>query len=267
MLVAVAFASLLCSQAPTARPAAPPLPPAAPPRTTAPTTTAPTTTAPTTTAPTTTAPTTTAAVPAVTLPRGFGNGGKPATFGATLTVVVPGVPAPTPRTPANPALLEQGRRLYQQRCTLCHGETGAADGVGARRITPEPQHLDAVIWQASVSDEEITTAILEGGAAVSRSPMMPANRDLKDKPDAVRGLVAYVRSLRAPHGSVLGSLVLADKTSRAAHAAADKSGTATLVFADVPRGKLQLVVLIDGDGKVGCTLDLDVDKDTTVTCS
>ena len=208
----------------------------------------------------------TAVAPAFALPQGFGKGAGPAKFGATLTVLVPGVPVPPARPPANPALLEQGRRLYQQRCTLCHGDGGAADGVGARRITPEPQHLDAVIWQASVSDEEITAAILEGGAAVSRSPMMPANRDLKGRPDAVKGLVAYVRSLRAPYGSVLGTLTLADKTSRAAHAAADKNGAATLVFSDVPRGKVQLMVLVDGDGKVGCTLDLDVDKDTTVTC-
>ncbi|MBM4282714.1 MAG: cytochrome c, partial [Deltaproteobacteria bacterium] len=212
------------------------------------------------------AATTPGAGPSIALPRGFSKAARPATFGATLTVVVPGVPVPPPRPPVPPSALEAGRKLYQQRCTLCHGDTGAADGVGARRINPEPQHLDAVIWQASVTDEEITKAILEGGAAVSRSPMMPANRDLKKKPDAVQSLVAYVRSLRAPHGSVMGSLLLADQSSRAGFAAASKDGTATLVFADVPRGKAQLTVLVDGDGKVGCTLDLDVQRDATVTC-
>jgi mono/diheme cytochrome c family protein len=245
MLSAVVFASLLSIQPPAPKPV--PVP-------------APTTT---TTTKATTKPT---LGPSFSLPAGFGKGAKPATFGATLTVLVPGVPLPPARPAIAAAALEQGRRLYQQRCTLCHGDTGAADGVGARRVSPEPQHLDAVIWQASVSDEEITAAILEGGAAVSRSPMMPANRDLKGKTEAVKSLVAYVRSLRAPYGSVLGSLMLADNSSRAAHAAADKTGAATLVFADVPRGKVQLTVMVDGDGKVGCTLDLDVDKDTTVTC-
>jgi mono/diheme cytochrome c family protein len=205
-------------------------------------------------------------VPSIALPAGFGKNARPASFGVTLTVVVPGVPVPPPRPAAPPSTLEQGRRLYQQRCTLCHGDAGAADGVGARRVTPEPQHLDAVIWQDNVSDEEITKAILEGGAAVSRSPMMPANRDLKNKPEVVKSLVAYVRSLRAPFGSVMGSLTLADTSSRARYAAARKDGTATLVFPDVPRGKTRLMVLVDGDGKIGCTLELDVQQDTTVTC-
>jgi mono/diheme cytochrome c family protein len=207
-----------------------------------------------------------APVPTIQLPAGFGLSTEATNFGSTLTVVVSGVPLPPPRPPAEPAALEQGRRLYQQRCAMCHGDKGAADGIGARRITPEPQHLDAVIWQASVTDEEITKAILEGGAAVSRSPMMPANRDLVQKPELVQNLVAYVRSLRAPYGSVLGSLLLGDQTSRAVFAPARKDGTATLVFADVPAGSLQVMVLVDGDGMVGCTLDLTVTKDTTVAC-
>jgi mono/diheme cytochrome c family protein len=245
MLLAVAFASLTVSQAPASAPS-----PMAP-------------VTPLLPAPATTA---TSMAPAITLPAGFGKAARPVTFGATLTVVVPAVPAPPPRPAASPAMLAQGRRIYEQRCTLCHGDSGAADGVGARRVTPEPQHLDAVIWQASVSDDEIAKAILEGGAAVSRSPMMPANRDLKNKPDVVKALVAYVRSLRAPYGSVMGSLMLGDQSSRARFAAAGKDGSATLTFADVPRGKAQLMVLVDGDGKVGCTLDLDVQNDATVHC-
>jgi mono/diheme cytochrome c family protein len=263
MFAAVALASLLTSQSPAPAPAAGAAPVAPKNATTAmppPTTTA---TKPTAPSKPSIAP---SIAPSFSLPAGFGKSAKPATFGSTLTVVVPGVPVPPPRPAVPASALEQGRRVYQQRCTLCHGDTGAADGVGARRVNPEPQHLDAVIWQASVSDEEITSAILDGGAAVSRSPMMPANRDLKNKPDVVKSLVAYVRSLRAPWGSVLGSVTLADKSSRAVHAAADKAGNATLVFTDVPRGKLQLTVMVDGDGKVGCTLDLDVAKDTTVTC-
>jgi mono/diheme cytochrome c family protein len=200
----------------------------------------------------------------VSLPPSFGT--TPVTFTSMVTVQVPRVPVPPARPAATTASLAQGRRLYQQRCAACHGDTGAADGVGARRIQPEPQHLDAVIWQANVSDDEIKKAILLGGAAVSRSPMMPANPDLKDKPAVVQSLVAYVRSLRAPFGSVVGSLSLADKTSRAAHAAADKAGNATLVFADVPRGKALITVMVDGDGTVGCTLDVDVQQDTTLTC-
>lgn len=218
------------------------------------------------------APTTTTAppVPTIQLPAGLGKsiGAKPVTFGATVTVVVSGVPKPKPLAKAPSAKeLAVGEKLYKQRCVLCHGDAGAADGVGARRIQPEPQHLNDVIWQANVTDDEIAKAVLEGGAAVSRSPMMPANPDLKTKPADVKSLVAYVRTLRAKFGSVLASVALADKSSKAFHAVADDKGNATLVLSDLPKGQAVVTVLVDGDGTVGCTLNLNVDKDQTVTCT
>jgi hypothetical protein len=36
--------------------------------------------------------------------------------------------------------------------------------------------------------------IIEGGAAVGKSPLMTPNADLKDKPDVVAALVKKVRS-------------------------------------------------------------------------
>ena len=149
---------------------------------------------------------------------------------------------------------------------LCHGDAGRGDGVGARRIEPEPQHLNDVIWQATVTDDEIKKAIIDGGAAVSRSPMMPANPDLKAKPDVVKALIGYVRSLRAKYGSALGSMQLADKSSVAVHADADAKGRATVVFENVPKGPAVITVMVDGEGKVGCTLNVVVDKDVILPC-
>ena len=203
-----------------------------------------------------------------TMPPALGKtlGTKPATFGPTITVTVTGVPPPPAAKAPSKKDLDVGGKLYRQRCVLCHGDQGRGDGVGARRIEPEPQHLNDVIWQANVTDDEIKKAIIEGGAAVSRSPMMPANLDLKTKPDVVNALVAYVRSLRAPYGSALGSMLLADKTSVAVHADADAKGNATLTFANVKKGTAVITVMIDGEGKVGCTLNVVVDKDVTVPC-
>jgi mono/diheme cytochrome c family protein len=206
----------------------------------------------------------------ITLPPGLGKalGSTPVVFAATVTVVVPNVPKPAPpKKPPTAKELAAGQKLYKQRCVLCHGDAGAADGVGARRIQPEPQHLNDVIWQANVSDDEIGKAILEGGAAVSRSPMMPANPDLKKKPAEVKSLIAYVRTLRAKYGSALASVVLADKSSRAVHAEADERGTATLVIGDLPKGPASITVLVDGEGTVACTLDVVVDRDQTLTCA
>jgi len=153
--------------------------------------------------------------------------------------------------------------------------------VGARRITPEPQHLNDVIWQGAVTDAEIEKAIIEGGAAVSRSPMMPANPDLKAKKPLVTSLVAYVRSLRAPFGSVTATATpaiaaIAAPASPAGpakpaapvvvRADADKAGQATVVFPNLPRGKTTIAVMVDEDGTVGCTLAVDVVADVTLRC-
>lgn len=207
-----------------------------------------------------------AQAPAITLPP---LGRAPISFGATLTVDVAGVKAPPPRKPAPPKQLDEGKRLYAQRCTMCHGDTGAADGFGARRVKPDPQHLDDVIWQGAVSDDEIAKAILDGGAAVSRSPMMPSNPDLKKKPALVQALVAYVRSLRAPHGSVTANVTFPSSptsTPLTVRKNAGPDGRVQVVLPNVPKGKAHIEVMIDDQGTVGCVLDVDVTADATLTC-
>ena len=64
---------------------------------------------------------------------------------------------------------------------------------GLRRAQPEAAQLHRPTWQKSVTDEQIKKTILYGGAAVGKSPAMPANPDLDGKPE-LDGLVAMVRS-------------------------------------------------------------------------
>ena len=45
-----------------------------------------------------------------------------------------------------------------------------------------------------MTDKEIETAIVYGGAAVGRSPMMVANPDLGSKPEVVAALREMVRN-------------------------------------------------------------------------
>jgi mono/diheme cytochrome c family protein len=208
-----------------------------------------------------------AQTPTPTLPPGLGR--APLSFGATVVVEVAGVKAPLPRKSAPAKQLEEGRRLYAQRCAMCHGDAGAADGVGARRIKPEPQHLNDVIWQGAVSDAEIEKAILDGGAAVSRSPMMPANPDLKKKPALTKALVAYVRSLRAPFGSVTATATFPTAPTLEpviVRGDADKDGRARVTFTNLAKGKARISVMIDDQGTSGCELDVDVKADTTLSC-
>lgn len=206
------------------------------------------------------------ASPTIAVPKGLT--GTRMSFGSTVTIVVANVKAPAARKtkPPTAASLELGKTLYAQRCVLCHGDAGAADGVGARRLQPRPQHLNDVIWQGAVDDNDIKKAILEGGAAVSRSPMMPANPDLKKKPKSVQALVDYVRALRAPFGSVTATVTQPDGTSATLHAVADDKGTATIVVPAVPSGAFKALVQIDEAGTVGCTLDVVVKGDITLPC-
>jgi hypothetical protein len=44
-----------------------------------------------------------------------------------------------------------------------------------------------------MSDGQVRTVILQGGVGVGKSPLMPANPDLADKPAVVEELVKVVR--------------------------------------------------------------------------
>ena len=56
-----------------------------------------------------------------------------------------------------------------------------------------PRNFSDPAWQKSVTDEHIETIIKYGGAAVGKSPAMPANPDLNSKPQVVTELRLIVR--------------------------------------------------------------------------
>lgn len=85
--------------------------------------------------------------------------------------------------------------LWETRCRNCHGAGGDGDGPGAMVLDVKPRALSDPAWQASVTDEHIATAIVDGGAAVDLSIRMPANPDLQDQPQVVAALVRLVREL------------------------------------------------------------------------
>lgn len=105
--------------------------------------------------------------------------------------------AATPEPPAPPPdPAADARKLFSTRCVVCHGDHGAGDGPGAAALNPKPRHFADAAWQASVSDEQIKKTILEGGAAVGKSPAMAANPDLADKPEELTALVKIVRDFK-----------------------------------------------------------------------
>lgn len=95
--------------------------------------------------------------------------------------------------PAGKVDLTQAQTVFNERCAACHGTEGKGNGPASAALNPKPRNYSDSAWQASVSDEQIAKTITMGGAAVGKSPMMPASPDLDEKPEVVAGLVKIVR--------------------------------------------------------------------------
>ena len=119
-------------------------------------------------------------------------GNAPTPDAAPSPSVAAAPPAPPP--PPNPA--HEAEQIFNQKCSVCHGTTGHGDGPGGAVLNPKPQVFVDAAWQTKVTDEELTKAILGGGVAVGRTPGMPANPDLQNKPEIVAELVKLVRKYK-----------------------------------------------------------------------
>jgi mono/diheme cytochrome c family protein len=87
----------------------------------------------------------------------------------------------------------EAKQIFDARCAACHGPEGRGNGPGAVALNPKPRNYHDQDWQAKVTDDEIRKAIVYGGAAVGKSPAMPANPDLDAKPQVVESLLRIVR--------------------------------------------------------------------------
>jgi len=88
----------------------------------------------------------------------------------------------------------KGKATYDQYCAGCHGSTGKGDGPAAGALNPKPRDLSDKAYARSLKDEYLFQITKDGGAAVKKSPLMPAmGKTLKD--DQIKDLVAYLRSL------------------------------------------------------------------------
>jgi DMSO reductase family type II enzyme heme b subunit len=87
-----------------------------------------------------------------------------------------------------------GKRVYEQKCLLCHGEKGDGKGPGAEHLTPRPRDFTSGIYKIRTTenrtptDEDIFKVITDGMPGTS----MPAWRVLPE-PDRW-SLVAYLKT-------------------------------------------------------------------------
>jgi mono/diheme cytochrome c family protein len=110
----------------------------------------------------------------------------------------PPAAAPAPAAPSGEpgeAAEAEAKQIFETRCVTCHGPRGEGNGPASAGLTPPPRNFTDPAWQTSVTDAHIEQIIKFGGAAVGRSPAMPANPDLMAKPEVVAALRAHVREL------------------------------------------------------------------------
>jgi cytochrome c oxidase cbb3-type subunit 3 len=89
---------------------------------------------------------------------------------------------------------EYGKEIHDQLCWRCHGRSGKSDGPVSEAMNPRPRALTDRAYMATVSDDDLLTAIKLGGAAVGKSPAMMAFKEaLSD--DDIRDLIAFIRML------------------------------------------------------------------------
>lgn len=87
----------------------------------------------------------------------------------------------------------QAHAMFQNVCAPCHGMDGKGDGPVAASLNPKPRNYTDQAWQKSVTDDQIKQTIVLGGAGVGKSPMMPAQPQLKNQPEVLDGLVKIIR--------------------------------------------------------------------------
>jgi len=112
---------------------------------------------------------------------------------ATTTPAGGGATPTTPPAGSGSARLE-ARKKFNEVCAQCHGASGKGDGPAAAALNPKPRDYTDGAWQKTVTDAQLSEAILKGGAAIGKSASMPPNPDLEAKPEVVAELVKIVRA-------------------------------------------------------------------------
>jgi len=95
------------------------------------------------------------------------------------------------------ARASDGAETFAAGCATCHGAGGEGDGPVGAALDPKPADLTARSFQDSRTDDDIRRAIVDGGAAIGKSPVMPAFGAQLDA-GQVDALVRWIRSVADP---------------------------------------------------------------------
>jgi len=86
--------------------------------------------------------------------------------------------------------IEDGKRLYEQNCALCHGKTGSGNGEAGKDLSPPPANIAAFSRTRMATDGYLYWSIAEGGVPLGTG-MPPFKGNLKE--DEIWKIVIYLR--------------------------------------------------------------------------
>jgi len=99
---------------------------------------------------------------------------------------------PTNPVPSDPASIAAGKKLYDNNCAECHGESGEGDGPQAPYANPSPPNLTDAEWKNGSTDGDIFAVIQNG---VKDTDMASFKKDIPEQ--QTWHVVNYVKSLSA----------------------------------------------------------------------
>jgi mono/diheme cytochrome c family protein len=114
-----------------------------------------------------------------------------------IAKLVPKGEAPPPVASVVQAVsVADAQRLFGVNCARCHGVSGKGDGPDAQRLGDFVPDFTGQAFHRWRTDEELLTAIREGGTAVGRGPMMPPWQGVLREAE-ILALKDYLRTLPA----------------------------------------------------------------------
>ena len=102
--------------------------------------------------------------------------------------------SPPPSEQDSRGQLSPAEAMFNTKCARCHGSNGNGNGFSASSLRPRPHNYTDPAWQASITDDEIKEIIIRGGINLGKSPAMPGNPTLRNRPELLDGLVKLIRS-------------------------------------------------------------------------
>jgi len=124
--------------------------------------------------------------------RGFGRVARVATLVLVGTVAVWTTSAIAGMEDGN---VDEGRQVYNQVCTTCHGEKGDGKGPAGAALNPPPRDFTKGDFKYGGTDEDIFAVITEGAAVKGGSPSMAAWGAVYSEQQRW-SLVKYIRTLK-----------------------------------------------------------------------